>query len=191
MGIVKDKEDRKTAVFALFRDQAELERAIGALTAAGFASQDISALLPDAHATQKLAHEKHTKAPEGAAAGAAAGAVTGGALGLLIGLGAIVIPGLGALVAAGPIVAALAGAGAGGTVGSLTGALVGMGIPEYEAKRYEAHVSSGGGLLSVHCATKDDERRAKSILDGFGGHDIGDSREARAKGDDTGRHRHP
>ena len=179
MGVVRDeKKDAKIAVFGLFRDQQMLANAVDALHAAGFFSADISALLQDNESTRAFAHEKHTKAPEGAAAGATAGVLAGGTVGLLIGIGALAIPGLGALIAAGPIVAALAGAGAGGAVGTLTGALIGMGIPEYEAKRYESYVADGGMLLSVHCTDRDMARRARSILDGFGGHDIGDKHEA-------------
>lgn len=178
MGVVnKEKRDQKIAVFGLFRDQQSLSNAVDALHGAGFFSADISALLPDSDSTRAFAHEKHTKAPEGAAAGATAGVLAGGTLGLLLGIGAIAIPGLGMFVAAGPIMAALAGAGAGGAVGTLTGALVGMGIPEYEAKRYESYIAEGGMLLSVHCVDREMAKRARSILDGFGAHDIGDKHE--------------
>ena len=175
------KHDKKIAVFGLFNDEDTLSRTIDALRAAGFDSDDISALLPDARATRELAHEKHTKAPEGAAAGATAGVVTGGTLGWLLGIGAIAITGLGAFVAAGPIMAALAGAGVGAAAGTLTGALIGMGIPEYEAKRYESFVNDGGMLLSVHCHDREMVNRARSILDGFGGHDIASTHEAHGR----------
>jgi len=184
MGLVTtEKRDKKISVFGLFRDEETLSRAIDALKAAGFGNADISALLPDRRATTELAHEKHTKAPEGAAAGATAGVVAGGTLGWLLGIGAITIPGLGIFLAAGPIMAALAGAGVGAAAGTLTGALIGMGIPEYEAKRYESFINDGGMLLSVHCMDGDMSRRARSILDGFGGHDIADKREASGKRD--------
>jgi hypothetical protein len=190
MGVVtKKRHDKKIAVFGLFRDEDTLGRAIDALKVAGHENEDISALLPDLRASKQLAHEKHTKAPEGAAVGATAGVITGGTVGLLLGIGAIVIPGLGAFVAAGPIMAALAGAGAGGAVGTLTGALIGMGIPEYEAKRYESFVNEGGMLVSVHCDSSDEARRARAILDGFGGHDIGHEREVSARRD--AEHRRP
>jgi len=175
------KHDKKISVFGLFHDSDTLGRAVDALQTAGFPTTDISALLPRSQSSAQFAHEHHTKAPEGAAAGATAGVVTGGALGLLVGIGVIVIPGLGALVAAGPIIAALAGAGAGGAVGTLTGALIGMGIPEYEAKRYESFVSQGGMLLSVHCDDTEAAHRAKAILDGFGATGIDDVREARVR----------
>src|SRR5205807_3353195 len=127
-----------------------------------------------------FAHEKSTKAPEGTATGATSGAVVGGTLGWLAGIGALAIPGLGPFIAAGPIVAALAGAGAGGVVGGITGALVGMGIPEYEAKRYEGRVKEGGILLSVHSDNSDWTRKAKEILERTGAEDISSTGEAKA-----------
>ena len=90
-------------------------------------------------------------------------------MGLLAGLGALAIPGVGPLIAAGPIMGALAGLGIGGAVGGLVGALVGMGIPEYEAKRYEGRVNDGGILVSVHCESSDEISRAKDILKAAGG----------------------
>jgi hypothetical protein len=177
------KKDKKIAVFGLFKDEQTLSRAVDALKAAGYRDSDISALLPDVQTTRAFAHEKHTKAPEGAAVGAATGVLAGGTLGALLGLGAIVIPGLGAFLAAGPIMGALAGAGAGGAVGTLTGALVGMGIPEYEAKRYESYLTKGGALLSVHADDRDWARKARQLLDGFGAYDIDQTGEANAEPD--------
>jgi hypothetical protein len=176
-----NKHDKKIAVFGLFSDRHALEAAIDGLRLAGFRESDISALLPDLASTKELAHEKHTKAPEGAAVGAAAGGIAGGTLGLLLGLGALAIPGLGPFIAAGPIVAALAGAGAGGAVGTLTGALVGMGIPEYEAKRYESFLNAGGSLLSVHADDRDWAKRAREVLDAHGAKGIDNTSEAKAK----------
>jgi hypothetical protein len=121
-------------------------------------------LLQDEQGSRDFAHEKNTKAPEGTTAGATVGGVIGGGLGLLAGIGALAIPGLGPLIAAGPIMGALAGLGVGGAVGGLIGALVGMGIPEYEAKRYEGHIKEGGILLSVHCDTSAEIARAKDVL---------------------------
>jgi hypothetical protein len=171
-------KNEKLVVFGLFDDRIQLERAIDALRAAGFRESDMSALLPDLRATAELAHEKHTKAPEGAAIGGVAGGAVGGTLGLLLGIGAIAIPGLGPFLAAGPIVAALAGAGVGGAVGTLTGALVGMGLPEFEAKRYETFLNKGGSLLSVHADNGDWAQRAKDILRGCGARDIDKTSEA-------------
>jgi len=174
------KKDQKIAVFGLFDTRMALERSIDALIAAGFRSSDISALLPDAMSTKQVATEKHTKAPEGAAVGAATGGVLGGTLGLLAGLGAIAIPGLGPLIAAGPIMAALAGAGVGGAVGTLTGSLIGLGIPEYEAKRYESAINSGKMLIAVHADDRDWSKRAREILDRNGAQDIDTKGEAKA-----------
>src|SRR6185295_10348659 len=134
----------RKSVFGIYPTLDAVEGAVDALKSAGFRNTDISVLLPDSLGTKDFAHEKGTKAPEGATAGAGTGAVAGGVLGWLVGIGALAIPGLGPFIAAGPIMAALAGAGVGGAVGGLTGALIGMGIPEYEAKRYEGRVKQGG-----------------------------------------------
>jgi len=171
---------KNTAVFGIYRDRMHAEQGVDALINAGFRSEDISALLPDNVGTKDFAHEKSTKAPEGAATGAGAGAVVGGTLGLLAGIGALAIPGLGPFIAAGPIMGALGGIGTGGVVGGLIGALVGMGIPEYEAKRYEGLVKEGGILLSVHCDNSDWVKRGKEVLDRTGAQDISSSGEASA-----------
>jgi hypothetical protein len=171
---------KNTAVFAIYRSRAGAEEAVDALRAAGYRNTDISVLLPENQGTKDFAHEKGTKAPEGAATGATAGAVAGGVLGWLAGIGALAIPGIGPLVAAGPIVGALAGAGAVGVAGGIVGALIGMGIPEYEAKRYEGRIKQGGILLSVHCDSSDWVKRAKEILERTGGEDIASAGEAKA-----------
>jgi len=171
---------KNTAVFGLYRDRYGVEEAVTALQAAGFRNTDISVLFPENEGTKDFAHEKNTKAPEGTATGAGTGAVLGGALGWLAGIGALAIPGVGPLIAAGPIVAALAGAGAGGAIGGLTGALVGMGIPEYEAKRYEGRVKEGGILLSVHSDNSEWTSKAKDILERTGADDVSSTGEAKA-----------
>ena len=173
--------DKKIAVFGLFDTRAQLETAIDTLLAEGFRNSDISALLPDVAGTKEVAHEKHTKAPEGAAIGATAGGAVGGTLGLLAGLGALAIPGLGPFIAAGPIMATLAGAGAGGAVGTLTGALIGLGVPEYEAKRYETFLNKGGALLTVHADDGDWAKRAKKVFDRCGAKGIDKTSEAPGK----------
>jgi len=152
---------------------------VQSLKAAGFSNNDVSALFPESKGTRDFAHEKNTKAPEGATTGAGTGALLGGGLGWLAGIGALAIPGLGPFIAAGPIMAALAGAGVGGAIGGLTGALVGMGIPEYEAKRYEGRVKDGGILLSVHSDNSDQAKKAKAILEGTGAQDISSTGETR------------
>jgi len=169
-----------TAVFGIYPDRLSTENAVAALKEAQFRNTDISVLFPENEGTKDFAHEKNTKAPEGAATGASSGAVIGGTLGWLVGIGALAIPGLGAFIAAGPLLAALAGVGAGGVVGGLTGALIGMGIPEYEAKRYEGRVKGGGVLLSVHSDNSDWTRRAKQILEETGAQDISSAGEAKA-----------
>jgi hypothetical protein len=141
---------KNTAVFGIYRDRSSVENAVDVLRQENFRNTDISVLFPENQGTKDFAHEKNTKAPEGAATGAGSGALIGGTLGWLTGIGALAIPGLGPFIAAGPIVAALAGVGVGGAIGGITGALIGMGIPEYEAKRYEGRVKEGGILLSVH-----------------------------------------
>jgi len=171
---------KNTAVFGLYRTREGVEHGVDALKAAGFRNTDISVLFPENVGTKDFAHEKNTKAPEGATTGAGTGAVVGGTLGWLAGIGALAIPGLGPFIAAGPIMAALAGAGVGGTVGGLTGALVGMGIPEYEAKRFEGRVKEGGILLSVHSDHSDWTKRAKEILERSGAEDISSAGEASA-----------
>ena len=161
-----------TSVFAILSDRLHAQAAVDGLMRNGFRGEDISVLLADNVGTKDLAHEKHTKAPEGAVTGASAGVVIGGALGLLAGAGAILIPGIGPFIAAGPIMGLLAGAGGVGVAGGIIGALVGMGIPEYEAKRYEGLVREGRALLSVHCDNSDWERRAKEVLKNLGAEDI-------------------
>jgi hypothetical protein len=171
---------KNTAVFGIYPTADAAERAVDVLIRGGFASGDISVLLPDVRSNHEFAHQKETKAPEGTTAGVTAGGVIGGTLGVLAGVGALALPGLGPLIAAGPIVAGLAGLGVGGAVGGLVGALIGMGIPEYEAKRYEGRVRDGGTLLSVHCNTSKQIRTAKDLLKQTGAQDIASAGESAA-----------
>src|SRR5579872_3797171 len=158
----------KTAVFGIYQNEKQAERTVDDLLAAGYSNDDISVLLPDNKGTKDFAHDKSTKAPEGTAAGVTTGGVIGGTLGLLAGIGVLAIPGIGPLIAAGPIVAALAGLGAGGAVGGVAGGLVGLGLPEYEAKRYQGRIKDGGILLSVHSDSSEWTARAKEILERTG-----------------------
>lgn len=171
---------KNTAAFGIYPDQVSVEEAVDRLRAAGFRNTDISILFPENVGTKDFAHEKHSKAPEGAVTGGVSGAVIGGVLGWLAGIGTLAIPGIGPLIAAGPIVAALAGLGAVGTVAGIAGALIGFGIPEYEAKRYEGRIKKGGILLSVHCDNDEWARRAKGILEHTGAEEISVAGEARA-----------
>jgi hypothetical protein len=170
-----------TAVFGIYSSVSGAEGAVANMKDAGFRNADISVLFPENVGTKDLAFVKGTKAPEGTATGAASGGVIGGALGWLLGIGALAIPGLGPFIAAGPIMAALAGVGIGGALGGLTGALVGMGIPEYEAKRYEGLVKDGGVLVSVHADDSKWTKLAKEILERTGASNISSTGES--KGD--------
>jgi len=172
---------KNQVVFGIYSTRAGIESAVDALKAADFRNTDISVLMPEKESTKEFAHEKHTKAPEGAATGAGSGIVIGGALGWLAGIGALAIPGVGPFIVAGPLMAALAGAGVGGAVGGVTGALIGMGIPEYEAKRYEGRINKGGMLLSVHSDNSEWVTRAKEILKSTGAEDISSTGEAKAE----------
>lgn len=169
---------KNKSVFGIYSTVPQAERTVDVLVQSGFSSGDISVLLPDHRSTRDFAHEKETKAPEGATTGGVAGGIIGGTLGVLVGIGTLAIPGLGPFIAAGPIMAGLAGLGAGGTVGGIIGALVGMGIPEYEAKRYEGRLKEGGVLLSVHCDTSDEINRAKELLKSTGAEDISSTGES-------------
>ena len=166
------------AVICIAKSHLEAERIVGQLRSAGFSNNDISALFPDTRGTRDFAHEHNTKAPEGATTGASAGGVLGGTLGWLVGIGSLAIPGVGPLIAAGPLMAALSGAAVGAAMGGLTGALVGFGIPEYEAKQYEGKLREGNILISVH--TEDSKQRAlaKDVFDRLGAEEVSSTTEA-------------
>ncbi len=168
----------KKAVFCIARTQSQAEAIVDQLKIAGFANDDISALFPDKGTSKDFAHEQHTKAPEGAATGGAVGLGVGGVLGLLAGIGALAIPGAGPFIAAGPIMGALSGAAVGGATGGIIGALVGLGIPEYEAKRYEGKVRGGNILISVHTDDANQRKRAKDIFERAKADDISTTGEA-------------
>jgi hypothetical protein len=170
----------KTSVFCITKTEAQAQNIVDQLRRSSFSNNDISVLFPDKHGTKDFAHEQHTKAPEGATTGGVTGGVLGGALGWLVGIGALAIPGVGPFIAAGPIMAALAGAAVGGTVGGIAGALIGMGIPEYEAKRYEDKVKSGNILISVHTENSEQIKRAKEIFKQAGAEDISSTGESSA-----------
>jgi hypothetical protein len=169
---------KNTVVFGIYTSYSTVEMGVNNLKAAGFSNRDISVLFPQSAGSKDFAHEKGTKSPEGATAGAGTGIVLGGTMGWLLGVGALAIPGMGPFIAAGPIMAALAGAGVGGAVGGITGALIGMGIPEYEAKRYEGRVKDGGILLSVDCESSEWTKQAKRILEYTGAQDVSSTKEA-------------
>jgi hypothetical protein len=159
------------AVFCIVKSEAQATGIVDDLKRAGFAKDDISALFPDKTGSRDFAHKQETKAPEGAATGAGAGGLLGGTFGWLAGIGALAIPGVGPLIAAGPIMGLLGGAAVGAATGGLAGALVGYGIPELEAKQYEGKVKGGNILLSVHT---DDGSQVSTVKEIFKRHNAED-----------------
>jgi len=168
----------KKSVFCLATSRNQAEQIVDQLKTSNFSHDDISVLFSDKETNRDFAHEKNTKAPEGAATGAGTGGVLGGALGWLVGIGALAIPGVGPFIAAGPIMAALSGAAIGATAGGVAGGLIGLGIPELEAKRYEGKIKQGNILISVHTENSDEISRAKDIFKQAGAQDICTSSEA-------------
>ena len=169
------------AIFCIATNETQAESIVDQLKTAGFSNNDISVLFPDKTGTKDFAHEQHTKAPEGAVTGGSTGGILGGTLGWLAGIGALAIPGVGPFIAAGPIMGALSGAAVGAAVGGITGALIGMGIPEFEAKRYEGKIKAGNILISVHSENGDQSKSAKEIFERAGAQDISSSSEASVK----------
>lgn len=168
-----------TSVYCMARTPEQAEVILLELKQAGFTNNDISALLPDRRGSKDFAHEHNTKAPEGATAGGIAGLGVGAALGWLAGIGALAIPGVGPLIAAGPIMAALSGAAVGTATGGVVGGLVGMGMPEFEAKRYDAKLREGNILISVHAENGKLKDVAKDVFKRNNADDISSASEAR------------
>jgi hypothetical protein len=168
------------STFGIYPDQAAVEQAVIALKQSGFRSTDVSVLVPDNVGTKDFAHQKNTKAPEGAVAGGGIGAILGGGLGFLGGVGVLMVPGLEQFAMAGPILGTLSGLGIGIPVGAITGAMAGATVPEYEAKRFEGRIRRGGILLSVHCDNPDWAKTAAAVLKRTGATDIGTAGEAKA-----------
>jgi hypothetical protein len=162
----------KKSVFCIATSRGQAETIVDRLKTENFSNNDISVLFPDKGTTNDFAHEKSTKAPEGAITGAGTGGVIGGALGWVVGIGALAIPGVGPFIAAGPIIAALSGAAAGAALGGITGGLIGLGIPEIEAKRYDGKIKQGNILLSVHTENAKEITCAKDIFTAAGAEDI-------------------
>src|SRR6185436_11568071 len=178
-------------VICIATSRLQAEDIVDRLKGSGFSNDDISVLFPDNAGNRDFAHEKHTKVPEGIATGAGSGAVVGGALGWLAGIGSLAIPGVGPLVAAGPILAMLSGVAVGGAVGGVTGALIGMGIPEYEAKRYEGKIKEGNILISVHTEDAEDVHRVQQIFEIADARDIATAGEATVPAPGKVHQRHP
>jgi hypothetical protein len=168
----------KKSVFCIATSRNQADQIVNLLKAGNFSNNDISVLFPDKGTTRDFAHEKNTKAPEGAITGAGTGGIIGGALGWIAGIGALAIPGVGPFIAAGPIMAVLSGAAVGAAVGGIAGGLIGLGIPELEAKRYEGKVKAGNLLISVHTENSEEITRAKNIFAQAGAQDICTTGEA-------------
>jgi hypothetical protein len=166
------------SVFCIATSRDQADRIVDHLKNANFSNNDISALFADKATNRDFAHEKNTKAPEGAVTGAGTGGVLGGALGWIAGIGALAIPGVGPFIAAGPIIAALSGAAIGAAVGGIAGGLIGLGIPELEAKRYEGKIKGGNILISVHTESSEEITRAKDLFTKAGAQDICTTGEA-------------
>jgi hypothetical protein len=162
--------DKRTAVCGIYSNRIQTEGVVDALIQAGFSATDISLLLPEDEPAPAAARPRHTRASGAAATGVAASGVILGAIAMLAGVGSLAVPGFGPLIAAGPIVATLAGSGT--TAGGLLATLVGMGIPEYDARRYEGRVKRGGILVSVHGDSPEEIRRAHTVLETTGAEDI-------------------
>jgi hypothetical protein len=179
----------KKSVFCIASSRSQADLIVDRLKDSNFSYNDISVLFPDKDTTRDFAHEKHTKAPEGAAVGAATGGVVGGALGWIVGIGALAVPGVGPFIAAGPIIAALSGVGIGAAVGGIAGGLIGLGIPELEAKRYEGKIRDGNILIAVHTENSNEISRAKEIFERANAQDIcvtGESSAPKPKTDYAG-----
>jgi hypothetical protein len=168
-----------SSVFGIYLTRNDAEAAVDALKAVNFTDSDISVLLPQEVESQGLPTQRATKAPAAATAGAGSGAVVGGTIGWLAGVGALVIPGLGPFLAAGPMLATLLGAGVGGAVGGAAGGLIGLGIPEREAKIYEGRLLKGAVLVAVQCGSSEQAGQAKSAMVETGAEDVSISAEAK------------
>lgn len=162
----------KKAVFCISTSIEQADRIVDRLRSEGFSNNDISVLFADKESTHEFAHEKNTKAPEGAITGAGTGGVIGGALGWIAGIGALAIPGVGPFIAAGAIMSTLSGIAIGGAIGGIAGGLIGLGIPELEAKRYEGKIRDGNVLISAHTENSDEVKKARVIFDEEGAADI-------------------
>ena len=161
---------KERLITGLFKSRAAAEAAVDAIIKRGYSRDDISVLMSDATKHKEFALETKTHVADGAGIGGAVGGTVGAVLATLVAVGTIVaFPPLGALVAAGPIIAGLAGAGAGAATGGLVGALVGAGIPEHRAKVYDAGLRAGGILLGVETKSGEDAAKLEELLEALGG----------------------
>jgi hypothetical protein len=158
----------KRAEFGLAKSEDQAGSIVNQLKGAGFPENDISVLLPDTTGNRRFAHVERNKALEWAAVGDGIGIVLGGALGCLMGLGILAIPGVGPLVAAGPIIAALVGAGVGAIAGGIIGSFMGVRTPKFEAIQYKDEMDGGNILISVLTGGATERDRVKAIFNNAG-----------------------
>jgi hypothetical protein len=171
---------RNTSVMGIYPDRTTISEALNTLNKAGYRATDISVLSSDNLGSKDFAHQKRSKALEGAAIGASAGAVVGAILAWFISTQPVTVTALGPLAAAGPVLAAIAGAGAGGAFGWIVGLLAGLRLTEYVAKRYAGRMRHGGILLSVHCDSPEWCDRARKALKDTGAQAISSASETTA-----------
>jgi uncharacterized membrane protein len=162
--------DRRTVV-GVFDGPNHAEQALNELRGGGFSPDQVSVVARDDRETREMV-ETTGMGAEGAGTGAFLGGITGGILGWLVGIGALAIPGIGPIVAAGALATTLGGAAIGAVTGGLIGALVDLGIPEEEAQGYQESVRQGSILLTVHANSDQQARSARRIFDQYGGADV-------------------
>jgi uncharacterized membrane protein len=161
----------RRTVIGVFDSPRQAEDALNDLKSAGFSPDQVSVVARDTRATREMT-EATGMGGEGAATGAVLGGITGGVLGWLVGIGALAIPGIGPIVAAGALATTLGGAAIGAAAGGLIGALVDLGVPEEEARRYEESVKAGSLLLTVNALSADQAQQARQIFSRHGGADV-------------------
>jgi len=156
-------------VVGLFDSPDRAQAAIEELRSGGISAANIGVAARSREGTEAAAGD--TGVATSAATGAVGGGVLGGLAGLLVGVGALAIPGIGPIVAAGPLATTLAGAGVGAAAGGLVGALVDAGIPEEEARMYQTGVERGGILVTAQ-VPEGQETWARDILNRNGARDV-------------------
>jgi hypothetical protein len=161
-------------VAGVFDEPGHAEMALNELKNAGFTPEQVSVLAKDSGETQSMVERSDMAGAEttGAGTGALLGGITGGIVGWLVGIGALAIPGIGPVIAAGALATTLGGAAIGAVAGGLIGALVGMGIPEEDARGYETHVRQGHILITAQASTGQQAQAARAAFERNGGTDV-------------------
>jgi hypothetical protein len=173
-----DRTDTATTmshtVAGVFDSPSDAEKALNELKDAGFTPEQVSVVAKDTRETESMVERSDMAGAEtsGATAGAFLGGITGGIAGWLVGIGALAIPGIGPIVAAGALATTLGGAALGAVAGGLIGALVGAGIPEEDARGYETHVREGRILITAQATTGQQAQEARDAFDRHGGSDV-------------------